>query len=265
MFPLLEATVKEEVLKKRDEVLGLEFNTRTCGKCFIVDYKGANDILVMFHKPMYAVKTRMDHLLDGLVRNPLYPKVQGVGYMGVGKFNSKHPSYKFWVRMFRRVYDQNYQQKCPTYKDVTICKEWLNFQNFAGWCETQEFFNVKDESDKPYQLDKDILVKGNKIYSPETCCFVPQKLNTILLTGKAKRGDCPIGVTYSKRDKVYKAILSFSGKVVNLCQSKDANKAFEAYKTAKESHIKLMANLWKGRVDDKVYEALMNYEVHIDD
>ena len=256
--------MKAEVIKKRDELLGAEFDTISCGKCFVIDYSGANNILVMFYEPMCLVKTRMDHLKTGLVRNPLYPSVRNLGYIGIGEFDSTHSSYKFWVRMFRRVFDEK-QGYNKAYKDVVICKGWLNFQNFARWCEEQKYLNAVDDRGKHYQLDKDILVKGNKIYSPETCCFVPQKVNALLISGKTSRGKFPIGVTYCKRDKVYKAILSRNGSVITLGQSKDVEKSFQLYKRAKEVYIKEVAEYWKGRIDEQVYQALINYEVHIDD
>lgn len=258
------STMKAEVIKKRDELLGAEFDTISCGKCFVIDYSGANSILVMFYEPICIVKTRMDHLKTGLVRNPLYPSVRGLGYIGIGEFDSTHSSYKFWVRMFRRVFDEK-QGYNKAYKDVTICEEWLDFQNFARWCGEQRLLNAVDDKGKHYQLDKDILVKGNKTYSPDTCCFVPQKVNALLINGKTLIRKYPIGVTYCKRDKVYKAILSRDGSVVNLGQSKDVRKSFQLYKKAKEAYVKEVAEAWKDRIDDKVYQAIMNYEVHIDD
>ena len=256
--------MKAEVIKKRDELLGAEFDTISCGKCFVIDYSGANNILVMFYEPMCLVKTRMDHLKTGLVRNPLYPSVRNLGYIGIGEFDSTHSSYKFWVRMFRRVFDEK-QGYNKAYKDVVICKGWLNFQNFARWCEEQKYLNAVDDKGKHYQLDKGILVKGNRIYSPETCCFVPQKVNALLISVKASRGKFPIGVTYCKRDKVYKAILSRNGSVITLGQSKDVEKSFQLYKRAKENYIEEVAEYWKGRIDEKVYQALLNYEVEITD
>ena len=249
---------------KRDELVGKEFKTLTCGKLIVVDYKNYMDITVMFDSPKYITKTRLDHLYKGLVKNPLYPKVQGRGYMGLGIFNSKHKAYRHWVRLLRRVYDDKDDYNI-FYKGVTVCDEWLNFQNFASWCETQPFFSAEDGEGRPYQLDKDVLVRGNKVYSPDTCCFVPHKVNTLLITCKASRGEHPLGVTYSKRDKVYKAIISYNGKTHHLGQNKDVGKVFNFYKVAKEHHVKIVAGYWKGRIDDKVYQALINYEVHIDD
>ena len=263
-FVIREIILNIGVQNDIGEIVGKYFETLSYGKCLVTDYNNYMDITVLFDNPYYETKTRLDHLQRGLVKNPFYPKVRGVGYIGVGKFNSKHPSYKHWVRLFRRVYDEidNYNS---AYRDVSICEEWYNFQNFAAWCEIQKFFGAEDSEGKPYQLDKDILVKGNKVYSPETCCFVPHKINTLLITRKAARGGCPIGVTYNKRDKVFKALISCEGEVVNLGQSKCVEKAFNLYKKAKEKHIKEVAELWKDRIDERVYQALLNYEVHIDD
>ena len=105
-------------------------------------------------------------LRTGAVRNPLTPSVYGKGYVGVGYYNSRDVRlYHLWKAMLSRCYCTIMHGHRPTYKDVTVCDEWLNFQNFATWCESQEFFNAKDEKGGVYQLDKDILIRGNKIYS----------------------------------------------------------------------------------------------------
>ena len=148
---------------------------------------------------------------------------------------------------------------------MTVCTDWINFQSFAAWCESQEFFNAKDGNGKSYQLDKDILVKGNKIYSPDTCCFIPSQINSLFSHVKSSKGEYPVGVSYVKGRGNFHAYYSKNGKRVNLGHFKTPEQAFQAYKKAKESHIRFMANLWKGRIDDKVYQALMSYEVHIDD
>ena len=97
--------------------------------------------------------------------------------------------------MLERSYSEKFKEKHPTYKDVTCCEEWLTFSNFKSWMEQQDW-EGKD-------LDKDLLVYQNKIYSPETCCFLSHKINTFLTTSAKIRGDQPIGVYWHKRDKCY--------------------------------------------------------------
>mgnify|MGYP003605100737 CR=1 FL=1 len=197
----------------------------------------------------------------------LKPSGYGKGFIGLGKYNpSVHKKERsLWGGLMERCFSEAYHKAKPTYKDVTVCTDWINFQSFAAWCESQEFFNAKDDSGKAYQLDKDVLVKGNKVYSPETCCFIPSQINSLFSYVKSTKGEYPAGVSYVKGRGNFHAYYSKNGKRVNLGYFKTPEQAFNAYKAAKESHIKFMANLWKDRIDDKVYQALMSYEVHIDD
>jgi hypothetical protein len=78
---------------------------------------------------------------------------------------------KCWHRMVRRCYDDKFHESNTTYFDCEVCEEWLIFSNFASW--------FKEHYVEGWQLDKDILVDGNRIYSPRTCCFVPQEINSI--------------------------------------------------------------------------------------
>ena len=167
--------------------------------------------------------------------------------------------------MFVRSYSQNYRESFPTYTGVEVCKEWLNFQNFAEWCETQEFFNVKDDKGKVFHLDKDVLVKGNKVYSPETCSFIPSEINSLLTSAKRSRGKYPIGVYYKKGlMKPFVSQVNLGNGQNRLGSFSTPEEAFLAYKTAKEAYIKEVAEKWKGKIDDKVYEALINWEIGVD-
>lgn len=258
--------MENRVLRKKFKLLGKTFDTINYGSCFIIDYKGALDVTVMFYNPPYVTKCTMGNLLTGRVANPYYARVYGVGYIGVGKYSTKDKEmYKLWVRLLERTNCAIFTSKNPAYLNVSVCDEWLNFQNFAAWCEGQEFFNAKDTRGKSYQLDKDILVKGNKVYSPETCCFVPQRINTLLTKNDARRGKFPIGVTFVKRVNKYSAQVNRVDLGRRLGYYETPDEAFLAYKEAKESHVKEVAEKWKGKIDEKVYEALMKWEVSIDD
>ena len=96
--------------------------------------------------------------------------------------------YRIWKGIIGRCYSEKVQRKNPTYKDVTVCKEWHNFQNFAEWYDE----NYNPETMQGWQLDKDILFKCNKIYSPETCAFVPKEINILFIKPKH---NLPTGVT----------------------------------------------------------------------
>lgn len=71
-----------------------------------------------------------------------------------------------WHCMLKRCYSKNY----PTYADVFVCDEWLTFSNFSKWL-------VSNPNWQELELDKDLLVSGNRVYSPNTCVLVPHYIN----------------------------------------------------------------------------------------
>ena len=250
----------------RKRLVGQEFETINYGKCVIVEYESSRRITVKFYEPECLVTCEMGRLRRGKVRNPLTPNFYKKGYIGLGKYNGRDykRSYVLWTSMLTRSYCKIYEKRQPRYKDVTVCEAWLNFQNFAAWCETQEFFNDKDDKGKSYQLDKDILVKGNKVYSPETCCFVPSYINSLVLSANRKRGVYPVGV--HKRKNHFGASMSIEGSgSQNLGSFESPEEAFQVYKKAKENNIKCAAEKYKDFISHKLYEALCKYEVEITD
>ena len=118
-------------------------------------------------------------------------------------------------------------------------------------------------------LDKDILCKDNKVYSLENCVLVPDWVNSLFVKRDAKRGDCPIGVSYNKQAKKYQAYCHIDGKNTRIGYYSTVEEAFYAYKTAKEQEIKRIANecVSKGYItkDSRLYNAMMSYQVKIDD
>lgn len=95
--------------------------------------------------------------------------------------------YATWKHMLERCYCKKYLSKKPTYEGCEVCDEWLRLSIFKKWMETQDW--------EGKQLDKDLLLKGNKVYSPETCIFVEKSLNSFLTENNAKRGGSLIGVS----------------------------------------------------------------------
>lgn len=166
--------------------------------------------------------------------------------------------YNRWCSLRRRSLSENFKKDKTTYKDVTICEEWLDFKTFSKWFEENWKFEYMDSS---WQLDKDILVKGNKIYSPETCCFVPHEINSLFMSTIKIRGLYPIGV--NKEREKYRVRIGGNRKHIGIFDTPE--EAFEAYKIAKEAHIKEVANKWRGKITEEVYEAMYKYEVEIND
>ena len=260
------------VLKKEDprvkifrgRELGKVYETNRCGKCTIIEYRKSCDITVKFHNPDCTVKCSLFDLQKGEVLNPLYPLVQGEGYRGIREPLIKDAYlYNIWAVMLQRGFCKLTKEKFPTYRDATVCKEWLDFQVFAEWCYNQKGCKSVDKLGNKFQLDKDILVKDNKTYSPDTCCFVPKYINTLLTKSKRGRGS-PVGV-YPNRNGTFTTKLLTFNKRVYLGTFTTSDEAFSVYKKFKELHIKDTANIWKDRIDLKTYESLINWEVLITD
>lgn len=183
----------------------------------------------------------------------------GIGYHGSENVDCTSKSYLKWHDMLVRCYNEKFHERQPQYRECTVCEEWLNYSNFKVWYDQNK---IKGMS---LDLDKDILFKGNKIYSPETCCFVPHAINTLFLNKKADRGDFPIGVSYEKDKKKFRAYMSFMGKQIKIGTFDTAESAFARYKEYKEDVIKDIAEQYKDEIPYKVYEAMMNWEIEIDD
>jgi len=168
--------------------------------------------------------------------------------------------YKLWSGMLERCFDEKYKQKKPTYKDVTCSKEWLSMTTFI-----EDVSQMRGYGLSGWALDKDILQKGNKLYSKDTCCFVPHEVNNLLIKSDKARGEYPVGVYFHKASGKFMAYIRVNGKRKHLGCFTTPEEAFFAYKAAKEAHIKVVAEKWKHLLDERVYLALMTYEVAADD
>ena len=237
---------------------GLIFSTNNSGNCVVVNYTNYDDVTVKFVETGYETKTRMDNLKLGKVKDYLHPSIYGKGILGEGFKQSDSQSYSFqlWKNMLKRCYSEVSFKKSPSYEQCLTSETFNHYQQFKTWCNQQLGFG-----NTGWELDKDILVKGNKVYSEDTCCFVPKEINLLLVKHDKGRGNYSLGVDYHKSRKQFRARCSDK----HLGWFNTEIEAFNAYKTAKEDYIKSLANKWKDQIDPKVYEALMKYEVEITD
>lgn len=172
--------------------------------------------------------------------------------------NGEHiSSYTTWISMLNRCYNEKKQRECPTYKGCSVCEDWKHFGNFKEWFDKNHV--------EGWHLEKDILFKRNTVYSPQTCCFVPQEINSLFLRKQRCRGKFPIGVHKTKNGKKYKSFITKWGERVYLGRYNTPEEAFNAYKMAKETYIKEVADKWKDKIEPRVYEAMYNYKVEITD
>lgn len=196
---------------------------------------------------------------DDWSKRAMRPTVCKRGYHGSENVDCTSKSYHRWCDMLNRCYNEKFHKRQPQYKGCKVCEEWLNYSNFKVWCDQNKSY------DMPLDLDKDILWKGNKVYSPETCCFVPHSVNTLFLSGKKSRGALPLGIHYDKSKEKYRAEMSFMGSQKKLGTFDTAEEAFAQYKEYKENSIKSVAEQYQGQMPDKVYEAMVNWKIEMDD
>jgi len=168
--------------------------------------------------------------------------------------------YNLWIAMLQRCFDEKYKQKYPTYNDVTCSKEWLSMTKFI-----EDVSQMRGYGLIGWALDKDILQKGNKLYSKDTCCFVPAEVNQLLVKSDRIRGEYPVGVCFHKASGKFRAQLKINGRLKHIGLFANPEEAFFAYKAAKEARIKTLAEKWKHLLDERVFQALLKYTVDIAD
>lgn len=232
----------------------------------IVHYNTYYDIIVMFDSG-YIKSATMKEVKRNAIKDKLSPSVYGVGIVGIRyntKVDGKHTiEYGTWKNMLRRCYSEKCRQKFQSYDDCTVSENFKKYSYFYEWANKQVGFNSVDDMGNIFHLDKDLLVKGNKIYSENTCVFLPLEINIALAMKDSKSKKFHVGVR--KNRNKYEVICCINSKSTYLGLFNTEIEAFNAYKQTKESYLKELANKWKSEIDPKAYNALMNYQVEIAD
>lgn len=259
-------TAKNCTIKRRGKQpsvdIGYTFTSRQGCTVKVIDYVSSKNVLIEYQDNFkYRVYVTAQNLRNGNFKNPYRPSIYGVGFFGVGKFKGfadgrPTPEYDAWHSMLSRCYNPSVHKSHPTYIDCSVCSEWQNFQTFAKWYSENEHYGLG------YHLDKDILVKGNKVYSPKTCALVPVELNNLINDSPSKRGLYPVGVSYHKQKGRFAAALGRNKTRFEVGLFDCPTEAHKAYVLAKEAHVKEVVLGWKGRVDSRVFDALMVWTVN---
>ena len=238
---------------------GEEIHSPSLGDVKIIAYRGTYDCDILVVDTGHILKNvSYGNIKLGCVRNPFLPVVFGKGFMGQGEYSSRNldgsrtKEYKAWRGILDRCYRKNRSVKNTSYEGITVCEEWHNFQNFAKW-HSENYI-------EGFQLDKDILSTGVKIYSPETCCFVPQEINIFFIKEPVSVGDYPVGVHLNKRSGSFISRITKFGKRVSLGSYKTIAEAESVYRTAKEQYAKELAEKWKNDIKENVYSVLINFK-----
>lgn len=231
----------------------------------IIAYRGNNDIDVRFDDGFVRKGVQYVHFRNEHITNPFKRNVYGMGYIGLGKYKSIEsgtdtPQYKEWHRMLARCYSEKTHKDFPSYKKCCVDNSWLNFQNFASRYD-ENYYEIQGEKT---ELDKDILCKGNKVYCEGKCIFAPKRINCLFTKRNASRGEYPIGV--SKSGNRFAAYChNENGESKTIGRYSSPQEAFYAYKKYKESVIKRIAQQYRRLIPGRLYDALIRYEVDIDD
>lgn len=238
----------------------------------IIKYKNAHDITIQF---LDSYKTEINsnwiNFKRGSIKNPMFPSVCGVGIVGtkipITENHHKTKEYQTWVGMIRRCYNPHKTSKAESYKDCFVAEDWLYYPNFYKWLISQSNYK-KWKNGTTWELDKDILYKGNRIYSKNTCCLVPSYINQIFKSSKENRGLLPIGVSIDKNGNYFaQCINSITNTNKYLGNFDTPESAFEAYKQFKEKLIQEIATIeyQKENISKECYQGMMNYRVEITD
>ena len=229
----------------------------------IIEYRNRKDIDVYIKNYDYIIyNTTMDKWDDGTIKCPYDKIYYNKAYIGEGKYNKKDYPLIFqkWIGILNRTLSDKTKEKHQTYEKCEICDEWLNFQNFAKWFE-ENYYEIEGQR---MEVDKDILYKRNKLYSPYTCIIVPHDINMLFIKHESKRGSLPIGVHWDNHKQKFRSEVKINGKIIKKSFN-TPEEAFNWYKINKEKRIKEMANKYKNQIPVKLYEALYKYEVEIID
>ena len=247
------------------DCVGKVCKSKSSGDFKILKYNDSGNVEIQFLKTGYETTVELGHIRNGKVKDPYMPSVFGVGVSG-NKYpfridGIKTKEYALWCDMLRRCYSDAYKKRQPTYEGCEVSNNFKSYEYFYEWCHKQIGFG-----NEGWQLDKDLLIKGNKVYSEDSCIFIPREINSVLVKRTASRGKHLIGVYFNKKSKAFVAMVSRNkGQPEYLGLFNTEIEAFKAYKKAKESFIKEQADKWKSQIDERAYEALMNYTVEITD
>ena len=251
--------------------IGEEIVNNFGSKMVIKEYRCAKDIDVYFPEYDWTFEhAQYTHFKRGNIKCLYEPRYFNVGYLGEGKYKVKEDGkntdeFNIWYHMLMRCYDPKLQEKYSTYKGCKVEDFFLNFQHMAEWIE-KNYYEVPGEQ---MCLDKDILYKGNKIYSKESCIFVPERINLLFVKSNKSRGDNLIGVDQLPSGNYRVRCSNGYGKQIPLGTYSTEEEAFQIYKEHKEKVIKEVIDSYKGIIPEPHYsrlrEAMYNYKVEIDD
>jgi hypothetical protein len=224
--------------------LGLEYEVVTIDSYY--------SVTVRFNTTGYTTKARLDHVKRGAVRDRYNRETFGVGYLGDITDGDRYKALKSkWSGMMTRCYDENYHIKKPTYIGCNVSDYFQNFSNFYQWAKSQIGFDQDG-----WELDKDILVRNNKTYSEDTCCFIPREINLAIVNSTSESG-----LRLCKRSGKYQVRVNKFGISHSFGYHESKDKALGIYSNEKRKYLREIAEKWKEDIDPRVYQSLLNWKL----
>lgn len=230
----------------------------------IKEYVSATNITIQFDPDDlcpegYVRKVVKCYILDGVIDYPFERSCAGVGYMGLGvEYDGDDHIRDVWSKMIQRCYKPSSKDR-KGYIGCTVCGEWHSYTNFYQWYSEQIDTGLYENG---YQLDKDLIKMGNKVYCPEYCRLVPEKINSFLNNFEDTRSTgTPNGVNWKERNKKYQvSIKDEYSKNKYLCITDDVAHGYEVYRTEKERIAKVLADRYSGTVNADIINVLYNFK-----
>lgn len=250
-----KGNIRDIKMKLLDDRVGEKGINNQGLKMVIIAYRSAIDMDIKFENGYIAKGVYYRSFIDGKVYNPYNPTVCGVGYLGNSKSiedKKTKRSYRIWEGMIRRCYCEEIFSHHPNYRGCEVCDDWKCYSNFEKWYD-EHYYTLDNEK---VELDKDILIDGNKIYSPETCIFVPQYINQ-LFSGNSKKTDLPFGINYRKDIDKYCTSIKINGKKYFLGNFDTVEEAEKTYIKARKERLSIIAEQYKEVIPQKLYDRLI--------
>lgn len=247
-----EILSSQSVLERVGEISYSKYGT----KATIIEYKSAHDVLIEFNDQYhYRYKTSYYNFRKGQIVNPYDKNVYNMGCFGVGKYNSKDDAYYVWYHIIERCYKPTRRKADESYMDCKTCNEWLIYQNFAEWYNSNLY-----DCPETLMVDKDLFGTKDGYYSPETCVLVPKTLNLALIASlknsKTNRNkNLPIGV--QKQDNRFITYLSMGDSCKCLGMFKTVQEAHNCYLSAKGKYLLTLLKDYKKYMPSELFSKLV--------
>ena len=240
---------------------GDAFVTNEGSAYVVIEYIDYENILIEFEGiHVHRKRTTSRWIRSGQIKNPYHASVHGIGYFGIGNYvgsrivdgvQIRTQEYEAWCGMLKRCYCPRTHVRQPSYIGCSVSDEWLNFQTFAEWYVNQPGYT------EGWDLDKDLLCIGNKVYSEENCTLLPRELNSLLVMFKhINLEKYPRGI-YLRENKTYRVELGSLSSTRKTKSVKTLQEAIMLRNENTEQRISEVINKYIGILKCDVMDALM--------